>query len=200
MTDTPKVNNDLPGVLDQLAALLAQVQPDQYGLPTPCPEFDVAALRDHIVGWLEFFAAAFEDPDGTGERPDATSVAAAVDPAEAADTVRAAAARISATLQAGLAQRQVCLFGSAMPGIVPVNMCLLEYLVHGRDLAVATGSDWEPPVGTVTAALTFAPSMLTDDFRGPDKSFGYQVEVPESASELDRLVAFTGRDPYWKPA
>lgn len=199
MTESPTVTSPLPEVLTQLAELLAQISPERYDAPTPCPDFDVRALRAHILGWLEYFAGAFEHPDEEGERPDPATVTTPADPAQAAGQVRATADRISACLAAGAADRPVMMFGDTMPAIVPLNMCLMEYLVHGHDLARATGLPWNPSAATAAAVLEFAPGMLTDDFRGPDKSFGYPVEVPDSASTVERLVAFTGRDPFWQP-
>ncbi|MBT0769362.1 TIGR03086 family protein [Kineosporia sp. J2-2] len=187
----------LTTVLDQLADLIAQVQPEQYDAPTPCPEFDVADLRNHILGWADFFATALADPQGT-ERPAADAYLAAEAPGQAADDLRAVSRQVAAAVRGGVAQQQVTLFGAPMPGSATLGMCLGEYLVHGHDLAQATGLPWNPPAEAVSVTLAFMPSMLTDEFRGPDKSFGHPVEVPASASDLDRLVAFTGRDPGWK--
>ena len=41
--------------------------------------------------------------------------------------------------------------------------------------------------------------MVTPEYRGPEGMFGDEVPVSDGASELDRLVAFTGRDPEWMP-
>jgi uncharacterized protein (TIGR03086 family) len=192
------MTSQLPAVLDQLSDLLGKVTPDQYAAPTPCPQFDVAVLRSHILAWSQFFAQALEDPSGTGERVDVDSYEAPSDPAEAASLMRELSGRVQTTLDAGVADQQVTLFGGPMPASVTLGMCLGEYLVHGHDLAQATGLPWNPPADAVDSALAFMPTMLTDDFRGPDKSFGYPVEVPSSASDLDKLVAFTGRDPAWE--
>lgn len=48
----------LESVLAKDTALLATVRPQQLSAPTPCPEYDVQALVNHIVGWLQVFAAA----------------------------------------------------------------------------------------------------------------------------------------------
>ncbi|GAA3592790.1 TIGR03086 family metal-binding protein [Kineosporia mesophila] len=188
----------LTSVLDQLADLVAEVEPSRYGAPTPCPEFDVAVLRNHILAWAQFFAASFEHPDGSGERPDVDGYEAPASPAEAADVLRDASRRIAACVAAGVADQPVTMFGGAMPGSMSLGMCLGEYVVHGHDLALATGLAWDPPAEAVAAALDFLPSMLTDEYRGPDQSFGYAVEVPATAPALDRIVALSGRDPYWK--
>ncbi|MCE0534656.1 TIGR03086 family metal-binding protein [Kineosporia rhizophila] len=200
MTNSSPAGLHLPIVLDQLADLLAQVKPEQYSAPTPCPEFDVSKLRSHILGWALFFGAVFERPQGTDERPDVEGYQAPQSPAEAAEVMRGARRQISAGVDAGVADEQVVMFGGPLPGSAGLGMCLGEYLVHGHDLAQATGLPWNPPAEAVAAALAFMPKMLTDEYRGPDKSFGYQVEVPGTASDLEKLVAFTGRDPYWQAA
>jgi uncharacterized protein (TIGR03086 family) len=199
MTDSSPAGRYLPIVLDQLADLIAGVRPEQYAAATPCPDFDVAVLRSHILAWARFFAVVFEQPEGT-DRPDVESYQAPEDPAEAADVLREARNRFAGAIEGGVADQPVTMFGDAMPGWMGLSMCLSEYLVHGHDLAQATGLPWNPPVEAAAAALDFMPNMLTDEFRGPDKSFGYPVEVPDDARELDKLVAFTGRDPNWTVA
>lgn len=189
----------LPGVLDRLADLVAEVKPEQYAAPTVCPEFDVALLRSHTLAWARFFADVFERPEAT-DRLDVDSYEAPEEPAAAAAVLREAGQKFAKAVEGGVAQRDVAMFGDPMPGWMGLNMCLSEYLVHGNDLSQATGLPWNPEPEAVAAALVFMPSMLTDDFRGPDKSFGYPVEVPGTASDLDKLVAFTGRDPFWKAA
>ncbi len=193
-------DTQLPAVLDELSDLLGKVTPDQYAAPTPCPEFDVAVLRSHILAWGQFFAQALENPSGDGERVDVDSYEAPADPTEAAALLREVSRRVQTTIDAGVAEQQVSLFGGPMPASVTLGMCLSEYLVHGHDLARATGLPWNPPADAVDSALAFMPTVLTDEYRGPGKSFGYPVEVSSSASELDRLIAFTGRNPSWPAA
>ena len=47
----------LNGVLTKTGDLIEGVEPDQRANPTPCPEYDVDALLDHIVGWVQVFEA-----------------------------------------------------------------------------------------------------------------------------------------------
>ena len=114
--------------------------------------------------------------------------------------LREASAKFAAAVANGVGDQQITMFGSPMPGWMGLSMCLSEFLVHGHDLAQATGLPWNPPAEASAAALAFMPNMLTDEYRGPDKSFGYPVPVPDSAPDQEKLVAFTGRDPSWKAA
>jgi uncharacterized protein (TIGR03086 family) len=184
-------------VLADLADVVANVRPEQLADPTPCRDFDVAALRSHVLAWVTYFAAAFNDPDGSTDRPDPQAFQAPADPQAAADVVRTAAARIAEAVDAGVAERPVRMVQSTMPGDAMLRMALWEYLVHGHDLAGATGQKWDPPVAAVEDALEFAPNMLTDEYRGEGKDFGVIVPVPDDATPLDRLLGFTGRDPNW---
>jgi uncharacterized protein (TIGR03086 family) len=199
MTTSTDVTRLIEPVLLDLADVVAKIGPEQLGNPTPCAEFDVAALRAHVLGWSTYFAAAFNDPDGQTERPDPTSISVPDDPQAAADVIRAAAAGIRAALDNGVADRPVLMVQASMPGTAMLRMALWEYLTHGHDLAVATGQPWDPPAAAVEDALDFGPNMLTDEYRGEGKDFGPVVPVPPDAPALDRMLGFAGRDPNWKP-
>lgn len=162
--------------------------------PTPCTEFDVAALTDHVVGWSTTFAAGYADPQG---RAPAGPTPVDGDPAEA---IRAAATTLDRALAAGAADRPLALGEAAMPGEMALSMILWEYQVHGWDLAVALGRPWSPDEAGLEASLAFAPMMLTDDYQGAGKPFAPRVPVAEDAPALDRLVAVSGRDPHWSAA
>jgi len=199
MTTSTDAGRLIEPVLNDLADVVAKVRPEQFTDPTPCTDFDVAALRAHVLGWVTYFGAAFNDPEGSTDRPDPKSATAPDDPQAAADVVRSAAARIATAVDNGVAERSVLMIQASMPGESMLRMALWEYLTHGNDLASATGQPWNPPVAAVENALEFAPNMLTDEYRGPDKDFGVIVPVPDDAPALDRLLGFSGRDPHWKP-
>ena len=185
----------LQPVLDDLAVVVDSIEPSQLPGPTPCTERDVSTLRSHTIGWLDAFASGFADPDGRA--PLEHSEDFAVDDAGA--QVRAAAIRLAAAIADGAGDRPLFIGTSSMPGAMSLSMILWEYLVHGWDLARATGQDWTPDTAAVEAALEFAPGMLTPDFQGEGKAFGPPVKVSADAAPLDRLLGLSGRDPSWTP-
>ncbi len=199
MTTSTDAGQLIKPVLQDLADVIAKISPEQFTDPTPCADFDVATLRAHVLGWVTFFGAALNDPDGSTVRPDPTNAVAPRDPEAAAEMVRAAATRIAEAVDSGVSERPVLMIQSTMPGGSILRMALWEYLVHGNDLAKATGQTWNPPTTAVENALEFAPNMLTDEYRGVGKDFGEAVPVPDDAAALDRLLGFSGRDPHWKP-
>jgi uncharacterized protein (TIGR03086 family) len=184
----------LAAVLADLQQVVGGIRPGQLHDATPCTEYDVAQLRDHVLGWLTTFAAGFADPGGQAPRDQLDGYQPPADPGAA---VQEAAATLTSALRAGAASRPLRLGSSAMPGELALGMILWEYQVHGWDLARATGQPWSPPPAAAEASLAFAPGMLTDDYQGEGKAFGTPVSVPASAPPLDRLLGLSGRDPSW---
>ena len=193
-TSTDRTADLLSAVLADLAPVMSGITAQQLTNPTPCTELDVAQLRDHIVGWLDTFAAGFADPGGQAPRAGLDGYQAAADPAA---QVRAAAATLDEALRGGAAARPLRLGESAMPGEMALSMILWEYQVHGWDLARATGQSWSPPAAAAEESLAFAPNMLTPDYQGEGKAFAPRVPVAADAPALDRLLGLSGRDPGW---
>jgi uncharacterized protein (TIGR03086 family) len=74
-----------------------------------------------------------------------------------------------------------------------------EVVVHGWDIAAATGHDYACQNGLVEAAFDFVRSAVAQNPEGTPGLFGPPVDVPDSAPLLDRLIGLTGRDPAWRP-
>jgi uncharacterized protein (TIGR03086 family) len=195
-TSTDQTADLLHTVLTDLASVVGGVTADQLHNPTPCTEYDVEQLRDHVLGWLTTFAAGFADPGGQAPRADLTGYRAPADPAAG---VRTAADQLVTAIRGGATDRPLRLGDSAMPGELALGMILWEYQVHGWDLARATGASWSPPVAAVQKSLEFAPGMLTPDYQGEGKTFGPPVAVAADGPALDRLLGMSGRDPHWSP-
>src|SRR6185369_2767517 len=80
--------------------------------------------------------------------------------------------------------------GAGGESATPVGIALMEAVAHGWDLARATGQPTPYPDDAVEAALQAGRGMLEPKYRGGDKPFGEEVDVPDSAPVLDRFVAF----------
>ena len=180
----------LTGVLSKTGDLIEGVEADQLGLPTPCEEYDVETLVNHLVGWLSLFEAR-----GNG-RPydrDPASHRCGADPAA---EFRTAAAGLVAGWEKYGFDREVAVTGdSKLPAGMVFNMTVMEFMTHGWDLATATGQP--VPFTEEEAAETLARAEVTlpPQYRGEGMSFGEIVPVDENAPAMDRLVAFLGRDP-----
>jgi uncharacterized protein (TIGR03086 family) len=189
----------LEPVLDQLAEVVSRTTPQTLGGPTPCRRYDVATLRDHVLGWLQFFAAAFADPGRKAQRPDPDGYRAADDDRDLADVVRGSARTILDAVRGGVLDGQIVLLQSRMDGPAAFGMVLGEYLVHGWDLAVAVDAPWTPPERACEAALEFFRGVVVPEYRGEEGGFfGEEVPVAPDATALDRLLCFAGRRPDWR--
>jgi uncharacterized protein (TIGR03086 family) len=200
LRDATTARSVLAPVLDDLARVVAGIGVDDLGRPTPCRDYDVATLRDHVLGWVDFFGAAFADPGRQGPRPDPDAFRA-TDRDDLPDVVRTAAQRLDNALAEGVLDGEVVVSQSRMSGPGAFGMVLGEYVVHGWDLATAVGRPWTPPEQAVTLAHRFFAGMIQPEYRGGEAGFfGEEVPVPDDATPLDQLLGFAGRDPGWSAA
>ena len=89
--------------------------------------------------------------------------------------------------------------GVDLPGDVAGHVASNETVVHGWDIAIATGHDYAGETELLEAAYAFVQSAVAPNPDGRPGLFGPPVAVPDSAPLLDRLIGLTGRDPAWQP-
>ncbi|HET6952608.1 MAG TPA: TIGR03086 family metal-binding protein [Acidimicrobiales bacterium] len=180
----------LAGVVTKTGDLIAGVTPDQADRPTPCPDYDVATLVNHLCGWIRVFAAGVQGKPYEGD-PGAHE--AGPDPAA---EFRAAAADLVDGWRARGFDGAVSLTGAGeVPARMALNMTLMEYLTHGWDLAVATGQPVPFTEAEAEETLARAEQTLPPQYRGEGMPFGDAVPVEGDAPAVDRLVGFMGREP-----
>ncbi len=186
-------------VLTRLAAVV-DVDTDQLHSPTPCEGFTVGELRTHVLGWLQFFAAALADPTARTPRPDPDSFTLA-DGEYPSAVVTQTLADIRQAIAAAAAGQLVTMSSSRMAGDGVLGMALGEYIIHAWDLATATGQPYSAPAAAIGPAHEFLRGMVAPEYRGPDSGFfDAEVDVPENSSPLDKLLGFAGRNPQWSAA
>jgi len=176
------------------AGVVKTVRPDQAGTPTPCTEWDVRDLLNHIIGTLWLCEALFSDraprhPMAPGGLP-GTDLAGQ-DPA-AAYAEASAAALTAASAGDTLTRVHTTPLGD-MPGPALAGFTTLDILVHGWDLARATGQPAALDDALTAHVLAFAEQAIAPDFRAP--RIGPAVPVAADAPLTDRLVGFLGRQP-----
>ncbi len=149
--------------------------------PTPCSDFDVAALVEHIIGTHHFLLSA-----AGGSADDSGSIA---------DRHRSVTEQSQRTWAARGTDGTVDLGGHQLPAEFALSLHALEAFVHGWDLATALDQPFEPGAELVDAAWESARMIVSDDNRStePGAPYGPAVTAPDPASPLDALIAFTGR-------
>ncbi|MBM0239954.1 TIGR03086 family protein [Micromonospora sp. ATA32] len=174
---------------------VGEVGPGQWSDPTPCPDWDVRTLVNHVVSEGRWSVAllAGGTVESVGDRFDGDQLGA--DPVGAAREV-ASQAEVAAT-RPGALGGTVQLSTGATPAEEYLHQLVAEHLVHGWDLAVAIGADPVLDPEAVRACARWFDERVADYRRGNLVRPG--VEVPAGADEQDRLVAAFGRDPDWAP-
>ncbi|GAB3410131.1 DinB family protein [Flindersiella endophytica] len=172
------------------APVVRAVLDDRLGDPTPCPEYTVRDLLNHlihtVVGGQALAAkqsADFSHPpdylDGDWRRRFAD------------ECLRLARAWAAPDAEEGIYP------GLGFPARTMGLMELLELTVHAWDVARATGQDFTPEATTVRELGT-----LLEEFAPKGREmgmFGQPVAVPKGASGFDAVLAATGRNPQWRP-
>jgi uncharacterized protein (TIGR03086 family) len=187
---------DLRPAADRTATLVIAVADEQLDLPTPCPDSRLGDLLDHVGSLSRAFLASARKQVGDGSGPPPPPSAANLGPGWrdliAGDLHALADAWREPEAWEGFTNAG----GIDLPAEVAGLVVLDELVVHGWDIAVASGQAYQPAVPEIDAAMSFVWS-----FEAPrDGSlFGPIVPVADTAAALDRLIGLTGRDPSWQP-
>ncbi|WP_433530847.1 TIGR03086 family metal-binding protein [Micromonospora sp. CA-263727] len=164
---------------------------DQLDLPTPCREYTVRDLLNHLYDVVvNFQALAAREPVTWADKPDHLT-----------DGWRdrfETQTRQLVEAWSDPASEQGISPGMGMPQQVVGGMALLDLTVHGWDLAVATGQAYEPAPAVLPVLHELADQL------GPTARqmgvFAEPVAVDTALPDLPRLLGVTGRDPRWSPA
>ncbi|MFF4351921.1 TIGR03086 family metal-binding protein [Streptomyces sp. NPDC001530] len=181
-----------------VARLAEGVTEEQLDGVTPCPGRAVRNMLGHLVGLATAFRDAGRKDLGptTDTSPDAVvpdiepgwreTLPKALD--ELAEAWRDPAAWTGETRAGGV----------TLPGAVAAAVAADELVVHGWDLARATGQAYEPDAAALQASYEFLAAAAEDPSQRGG-AFGPVVPVPDDAPLLDRVIGLSGRDPGWKP-
>ena len=189
-------DHDLSAAATTMADLLRNVSDDQLTGPTPCPDYSLGDLVDHVGGLALAFtwAADKETPPGGSQAPspDASRLTDDWRRRIPADLDKLAAAWKQPDAWTGMTQAG----GVDLPGEIAGLVALDELIVHGWDVARATGQPYDVDSKSLDAVESFVQGFSAD---GTPGMFGPRVPVPDTAPLLDRIVGMAGRDPNWSP-
>jgi uncharacterized protein (TIGR03086 family) len=153
---------------------------DQLDARTPCEEWDVRTLLNHMLDTQQYFLSSARGEDASPPSPTPPEVLSG-DPAGDFTSMQAA------VREAFGADGVIEKTGPAL------GVAFSDQLLHGWDLARATGQDATMPDGLAEAAYEQIHGKFTDEQR--KGLFKPEIAVGSDASPQDRLLAYTGRDP-----
>jgi uncharacterized protein (TIGR03086 family) len=177
---------ELGRAFDAVGRLISNIRADQWSAPTPCTEWSVRRVVNHLIGMNRVFAALLADQPPP-PRPSEDHVED--DPVSAYRD--SAAALQFAFGQPGVLERTDHSPLGTATGAERLQIRLYDLLAHGWDLAEATEQPADLPDDLAERSLAFARTQLTDQAR-PGR-FGPAQLVANEAPAIERLVAFLGR-------
>jgi uncharacterized protein (TIGR03086 family) len=189
---------DLRPAAQRMARLLEGVSDDALAAPTPCDDLPLSGLIGHVGGFATGFIAAAKKDVGEQTAPPASGPPplepgwrdqVAADLAALADAWDAPAAWEGMT-QAG---------GVDLPGPVAGRVALDELVIHGWDIATATGQPFDPDESELREIEATVRQLRGDQTGEIPGLFGPLVPVPDDAPLLHQVLGLTGRDPAWTP-
>ena len=164
-----------------LQRVLATVGDDDLDTQTPCEDYTVAQLVEHLLGSMK----------GLGSMAGAD---VQLSESGSVETRVADAAQQALEAWAGRGvEGTVDLGGQQLPAGLAAGILSLEFLIHAWDVATATGGKVEVSDEVTTHVLEVAHQLISPAQR-EGGSFAAAVEVGADAHVLDRLIAFSGRE------
>lgn len=176
-----------------LVDLVLGLDSSHLDAPTPCADFDVQALINHLLLWGPVLEAAATKQDPPPQQ---------AEPAEqdwCADLV-ASTRRVADAWARPQAWEGSTRMGGAPEEVsarVIGGMVIGEFVVHGWDLAMATGGHLR--TDDEVLAYLLADLEPNADYARQIGVYGPEVDVAASAPLLHHVLGLTGRDPAWTP-
>jgi uncharacterized protein (TIGR03086 family) len=169
--------------LGALQHVLHPISRDELSKRTPYSEYDVLQLTDHLLHSISVLggAAGAEFPDRD------------LDDSVERQVIGAARPALDAWHRHGL-DGTVTIGPNELPAAVAAGILSIEFLFHAWDYAKATGYDLEVAESLAEYVLGLAKKIITPQGRST-VGFADPVDVADEAPALDRLIAFTGRNP-----
>jgi uncharacterized protein (TIGR03086 family) len=186
-----QTNDLVASATAEAARVLRGVGPDHLAAPTPCGDWDVRTLGNHLLQVVSALALAGRGaavPDELWKR-DLT-----VD-GWSARFDDAAGQAVAAWADPVAPHRTVTMGSADMPAPFVAAMLVADLTIHGWDLARATGQDFHCAENVAESAYRFV-AETAEQGRGMGL-YGVPVPVSESAPALDRALGLSGRDPNW---
>jgi uncharacterized protein (TIGR03086 family) len=177
--------------LERTREVVAGIRPDQLEDPSPCADWNVHAVLNHLIGMnLAFAAGAKGEVEETSEDIDR------VEGDHLAAYDRAAQAALEASKKEGISDKTFTMPWGDTPGSMALTLVIADTAVHGWDLAQGTGQKMPIDDDIAEAVYGATSGMLQPKGNFPrGDSFADPVEVDDDAPASDRMLAYLGRRP-----
>jgi len=187
------LHTELTDAAGATALVVGHVTPAELGGRTPCGEWDVQALVNHVILWTSH--SLERRAHGESVAPELMEYDYAAEPAFAAAYRAQLDRAVAAWADPAVWDRELDVMGAKTPASDVAALMIAELVLHGWDLAAATGQDYSVSDRAAEAALVAveANAELFRQYEG----FADPVPTAADAPVLDRVLALSGRDPAW---
>jgi uncharacterized protein (TIGR03086 family) len=175
----------------ETARIVSGVGAGQLADPTLCTDWDVRALLNHIILWTAY--SAEQRAHGGSVAEELMNKDFAAEPGFADDYAAQVAKAVGAWSDPAAWERELDVMGSATPAADVAELLIAEAVLHGWDLAVATGQEYR--CDDATAAVVLRTVQAQAELFRQYQGFADAVPVSGDASAFDRALAISGRDP-----
>lgn len=181
----------------EVAIVAGAVTDDHLSAPTPCSAYTVSDLLTHLIGLSFAFRDAARKVGGTAS-PEA-AIEHGLDPQWRTTLPQRLDELVEAWKDPAAWSGMTKAGGVDLPGDIAGVVALDEIVLHGWDLARATGQEYNCDPVTTQAIFEFTKQSAAEAADSGDGIFGPVVEVPADAPMFDRALGYAGRDPNWAP-
>ncbi|MGH8888684.1 MAG: TIGR03086 family metal-binding protein [Acidothermaceae bacterium] len=192
---------DLVPAARRTGALIAGITDEQIGVATPCPRYTLGDLLDHVDGLAQAFtnAATKQSPEDGGPTP--SGAARQLGPDWRTRIPKRLLAMAEAWHDPSAWEGVTAAGGVQLPGEIAGLVALNETMVHGWDIARATGQAYDVEAEHAEQCIrVMGPRPGEERLVGDDVPFGRPFDVSPDAPPLDRLIATMGSNPDWVSA
>ena len=188
-------HSEMASAAAEWSRIAGGVRSDQLSATTPCNDWDLHELLNHIILWTAYSAERRARDEQVPE--ELTNRDFVAEPGYAADYAAQLDKAVTAWSDPAAWQRDLNVMGSPTPAADVAALLIAEMVLHGWDAAKASGQRYtarDDVAGPVLTAV-HANAELFRKYQG----FADAVPVPASAPALDQALAESGRDPAWTP-
>ena len=175
----------------EAARVVAGVPGHPMDAPTPCDDWDLRTLVNHVILWTAYSAERRAHGESVAE--DLMTKDFTADPGFAQDYAAQIDRAVTAWSDPAAWERELGVMGSGTPAADVAAMLIAEMVLHGWDIAKATGQPFDLPEHTLHACLDHVAKFVPN---APNRApWRPPAAVAPGATLLNRIVAITGRAP-----
>ena len=192
---TKNLGQEMAAAATEAATVVNGVPEGTLDAPTPCHDWDLRTLLNHTILWTSYSAERRAHGESVAE--DLMTKDFTAEPGFRDDYARQIDRAVKAWANQEAWEGELGVMGDATPAADVGAMLIMEMVLHGWDVAKATGQEYACDEAVAVAVLDTV-EQQAELFR-KYQGFADAIEAPDDATAFDRALRLSGRDPAWQP-